>query len=141
MNYTNTEILKRIERAKKNRRHQTHITDKSALSTEDKMKISLCKHFVRFANSRRLKLKDVAKLMNIPASRLSEIMNYKITNYTVDKLIEHLAKLAEHDPQIREYLIFLETAVGLPAIKVNDTKKLTREVERVTRLNFLDSRP
>ncbi len=141
MDYSNSDILKRINKAKKNRKQQTHITDKSALSTEDKMKIGLCKHFVRFANSRKLKLKDVAKMMDIATSRLSEIMNYKITKYTVDKLVEHLGKLAEHDPKLREYLVFLETAVGLPAIKVNDTKKLTREVERVTKLNVTDIHP
>jgi predicted XRE-type DNA-binding protein len=141
MDYSNSEILKRINKAKKNRKRQTHITDKSALSTEDKMKIGLCKHFVRFANSKRFKLKDVAKKMDIPASRLSEIMNYKITLYTVDQLIVHLGKLAVHDPQLREYLVFLETAVGLPAIKVSDTKKLTREVQRVTKLNVTEVHP
>jgi len=56
MSYSNEEIIKRVVKAKKNKRRLTHVTDKSSLSTEDKMKLSLCKHFVQFANSKRLRL-------------------------------------------------------------------------------------
>ena len=62
MKYTNNEIFKRVEKAKKPKKQLTHITDKSRLSTEEKMKMSLCKHFVQFANSKQLKLKDVAEI-------------------------------------------------------------------------------
>ncbi len=121
-----------IEKSKRQKKELTHITDKSKLSTEDKMKLSLCKHFVRFANSKKLKLKDVAKMIDIPIQRLSEITNYKINKYTVDQLIKNLSLLAKHDAQIREYLVFLEQAAELPALTVTETKRLTRDIREAT---------
>ena len=128
MKYKNSEILKRIDNAKTSKKHLTHITDKSKLSTEDKMKMSLCKHFVQFANSKKLKLKEVAQLMDIPIQRLSEITNYKIGKFTVDQLIKNLSLLAAHDAEVREYLIFLEQATELPALKVRETRKLANNI-------------
>jgi predicted XRE-type DNA-binding protein len=128
MSYSNREIIKRVEKAKRQKKQLTHITDKSKLSTEDKMKLSLCKHFVQFANSKRLKLKDVADMIDVPIQRLSEITNYKINKYTVDQLIKNLSLLAKHDAQIREYLVFLEQATELPALSVTETRKLTRDL-------------
>jgi len=134
MDYTNEEILKRIERAKKNKKKLTHITDKSMLSTEDKMKIGLCKHFVQFANEKRMNLSEISKMSKIPISRLSEITNYKINKFTVDQLIKNLNILAEDAPRIREYLLFLEQAVDVPTLKVTETRKLTRGLREVAEL-------
>lgn len=128
MNYSNKEIIKRVEKARRHRKQLTHITNKSKLSTEDKMKLSLCKHFVQFANSKKLKLKEVAEMIDVPIQRLSEITNYKINKYTVDQLIKNLSLLGEHDAQIREYLVFLEHAAGLPTLSVMETKRLTRDI-------------
>lgn len=128
MKYSNTDIVKRVEKAKKSKKQLTHITDKSKLSTEDKMKLSLCKHFVQFATSKRLKSNQVAEMMGVPNSRLSEITNYKIDKFTVDQLIKNLSLLAKHSAQIREYLIFLEHATELPALAVTETKRLTRDI-------------
>lgn len=128
MNYSNKEILKRVEKARHHKMQLTHITDKSKLSTEDKMKLSFCKHFVQFANSKKLKLKDIAELIDIPIQRLSEITNYKINKFTVDQLIKNLSLLAEHDAQVREYLVFLEQAAELPTLSVAKTKRLTRDI-------------
>src|SRR4051794_37580471 len=106
MKYSNKEIIKRVEKATRLKKQLTHVTDKTKLSTEDKMKVSLCKHFVQFANIKHLKLKEVAHMMNVPIQRLSEITNYKINKFTVDQLIKNLSLLAEHDAQLREYLVF-----------------------------------
>lgn len=132
MTYSNNEIIKRLIKAKKDKKHLTLITDKSNLSAEDKMKISLCKHFVQFANSKRMLMKEMSKLTNIPATRLSEITNYKIKKFTVDQLIKNLTLLAEHDPQIKEYLVFLVQAADLPALKVTKTKKLIKELKQAS---------
>jgi predicted XRE-type DNA-binding protein len=134
MNYTNEEMLKRIEKAKRNRKKLTHITDKSMLSTEDKMKISLCKHFVQYANDKKMKLSEMSKMSRIPTSRLSEITNYKINKFTVDQLIKNLNILAEVAPRMREYLLFIEQAVDVPTLKVTETRKLTRGLREVTEL-------
>lgn len=129
MNYTNDDILKRIENAKKNKKKLTHVTDKSSLSVEDKVKMSLCKHFVQFANDKKMKSKDLSDLTGIPASRISEITNYKIKKFSVDQLLKNLTILGDHSPRIREYLVFIEKAIEVPALKVTETRKLTKGIK------------
>lgn len=139
MSYTNSELIKIIEKAKKNKKNLTHITDKSKLSTEDKMKLSLCKHFVQFANKKRLRLKQISDITKIPITRLSEITNYKIIKFTVDQLIKNLSILGEHDRETREYLVFLESAAEIPTLRVADTKKLTRDLKEASRISLQSS--
>jgi predicted XRE-type DNA-binding protein len=129
MKYSNAQLLKIEENAKKNRRKMTHLTDKSSLSAEDKVKLGLCRHFVQFAITKRLKMKEVAKLIGIPVTRLSEIINYKVNKFSVDFLLHHLSTLAEVDAQIREYLNFFGQAAELPALSVSRTRKLTRDLK------------
>lgn len=133
MKHENDDIIKRVEKAKKLQKKLTHITDKATLSTEDKMKLGLCKHFVQFALIKRLKLKAISDITHIPITRLSEITNYKIKKFTVDQLIKHLTTLAKHDAQIREFLIFLEQAAELPMLKVWETKKLTKGIRKASK--------
>ena len=139
MQYSNKEILMRIEKAKKSQKKLSHLTDKSTLSTEDKFKISLCKHFTQFAISKRMKLKEISKMTKIPITRLSEMANYKIKKFTVDQLLKNLSILATHNPQIREYLVFLGYAAEMPALTVIETKKLTKSLKEVSRTRLKSS--
>ena len=132
MKLTNKQILDLEKFAKKNRKHLTHITDKSKLSTEDKFKIGLCKHFVQFALSNDLKASDLAKLIKVPKTRMSEMMNYKINKFKVGKLLEHLTELAKHDDQVREYVEFLNKAIDMPIPKVATSKRLIKQVVGVS---------
>lgn len=132
MKYSNSDVLKRVQSAKRDKKNLTHITDKSTLSTEDRMKIGLCKHFVQFLNRNKVLLKDVAKKTGIPITRLSEITNYKINLYTVDKLVQHLAILGKHDSEIKEYLILLENAAEVPVLKIKETRKLARNLREAS---------
>jgi predicted XRE-type DNA-binding protein len=127
--YTNQQLLKLEENAKKNKKNLTHITDKSRLSAQDIVKLGLCKHFVQFSISRKMKSKAVAELVDIPPSRMSEIINYKISKFTVDQLLKFLSTLAEHDAQIREYLVFFGKAAELPALSVTTTRRLTQDLK------------
>ncbi len=133
MKYTNYELIKRIDSAQKNSKNLTHITDKSKLSTQDKVKLSLCKHFVQFANRKGMKLTDLADFIDIPKTRLSEITNYKITKFTVDQLLKNLSLLAAKDAEVREYLSFFEEAAELPTLKISVTKRLTRDIREAGR--------
>lgn len=132
MKISNSDILKLEKLAKKNKKNLTHITDKSKLSTEDKFKLGLCKHFVQFAVTKRFKAAEVANLISIPATRMSEITNYKIDKFTVDKLLNHLSSLAEHDLQIKEYLNCLILAVEMPVPKVSASRKLVRDIKEAS---------
>lgn len=128
MKYSNQEVIKLVERSRREKLKLTHITDRSKLSVEDKVKIGLCKRFVQFAESNGLLLKDVARLIDIPVPRISEIVNYKITKFSVDQLLKNLSRLSAHDPRIREYLLFLEQAIEVPTLSVAQTRRLTRDL-------------
>jgi predicted XRE-type DNA-binding protein len=129
MKYSNEQLLKIEEKAKKNRKKFTHITNKQDLSTEDKVKLGLCRHFVQFAISNKLKMKSVAQMIDLPVTRLSEIVNYKINKFSVDFLLKYLSSLAKQDAQIREYLNFFGLAAELPVLSVTRTKKLTKDLK------------
>jgi predicted XRE-type DNA-binding protein len=121
-------MLNRIEKATKEKSKLIHISSKKELSTEDKFKIGLCRHFVQFAVAKKMKLKDLSTLTNIPVTRLSEITNYKIKKFTVDKLLKNLALLAAHDSAVEAYLSFIEQAIELPLLKTYQTNKLTKNI-------------
>jgi len=125
---SNKEMIEIVKRAKRDCKKLTHITDKSKLSTQDIVKIGLCRHFVQFAVTRRLKLSDISEMTDIPMTRLSEITNYKITKFTVDRLLKNLSLLAEHDAQIKEYLVFFGKAAELPVLSVTKTRQLSRNL-------------
>lgn len=133
MKYTNEQLIKRIEKATKDKKKLTHVTDKTLLSTQDKVKLSLCKHFVQYAVENRLKLKDLSDLCKLPTTRLSEMMNYKISKFTVDQLLKNLSILADKDQRIRAYLNLFEQVAELPTMKVADTRRISREVTTVSR--------
>ncbi len=141
MSFTNKELLKVINKAQKNYKLLTHVTDKKTLSTEDRLKIGLCKHFVQFAYSKRILIKDISEMTGIPKTRLSEITNYKIKKFTVDKLIQNLSLLTPHDPSIKAYLELLGDTAELPKMKVKETKKLSQNLKiagkRSQNLNYI----
>lgn len=129
---TNQEMLDAIGSAKKNRKSIVHITDKSKLSNEDKMKLGLCKHFVRFMNKRRILPKEFADLLGLPKSRMSEIINYKISKFSIEKLIKNLEILALHDPNIKAYLEVLTTATEIPAPSISFSKRIVKEFKEAS---------
>lgn len=130
---TNSEILGRIKRAKANYDKITHITEKKNLSHQDKFKISLCRHFVQFANLKKMKLIELSKLIGLPKTRLSEITNYKINKFTVDQLIKNLELLSQHDSKVSAYLDLLQEAAMVPFISSSESRKLRREIAKTSK--------
>ena len=129
MKYTNKQMLEIEEAAKKKNKDLVHISDKRKFSTEDKIKFGLCKHFVQYLVTKDISLKDMAELMDIPTSRLSEITNYKFQKFTVDKLIQNLEKLAEHDNETKEYLRFFSRVADMKVPSLSQSKKLNKAID------------
>lgn len=130
--FNNNEMLEIIKEAqtKAKKRQLTTITDKTHLTTEDKFKISLCRFFVQYLNEHKMKPIDLHKQTGIEQSRISEILHYKITKFTIDKLLGWLNVLAEYSPKIKEHLHFLEEAMSMPIMTVQKTKRLTKDIKR-----------
>ncbi len=133
---SNKELLARIKKAEANKKSLTHITDKSDLSLEDKMKISLCKFFVQFAHAKKIKMSELSEITQIPATRLSEITNYKIRNFKVSQLLKYLSVLAEHDVHVRNHVELLEQTFALPLLKTSETKKLTKSIKKSSQFSY-----
>lgn len=129
---SNKEMIKIEKRVRKESKNLTHVTDKSDLSVEDRMKLNLCKQFVRYGNSKRMPLKDLAKLVGVPIQRMSEITNYKIKIFKIDKLIEYLTQLSKHDQKIKEFLNLLEQTTDIRAPSVSSVRKITREISELS---------
>jgi predicted XRE-type DNA-binding protein len=130
----NDEMLDILKEAKlkAKKRQLTTISDKSQLTTEDRFKISLCKFFVQYLNEHKMKPIDLHKQTGIEQSRISEILHYKITKFTIDKLLVWLNVLAEYSPKIKEHLHFLEEAMSMPIMTVKKTKQLTRDIKKIS---------
>lgn len=124
-------VLDAKKKAKK--KQLTKISDKQNLSTEDRFKISLCAFFVQHINEAHLRPTDLYKQTGIEKTRLSEILHYKINNFTIDKLLGYLNILAEHSPKIREHIHFLETALDIPILSVKESKRLTQNLKKASK--------
>lgn len=131
---SNEEIMDIIKDAqlKAKKRQLVTITDKSQLTTEDRFKISLCKFFVQYLNENKMKPIELHAQTGIEQSRISEILHYKITKFTIDKLLNWLNILSEYSPKIREHLLFLEEAMNVPMMSVKETKELTRNIRKIS---------
>lgn len=85
-----------------------------------------------FANKKKMKPKGLSEFTGISAGLLSEITNYQVKKFSIDILLKNLTTLGEHSPRIREYLIFIEKAIDIPALKVTEVKSLVRRVKSFT---------
>jgi len=61
-------------------------------------KHEICSHFVRYFNGAKITQKEMAKLLDVTESRVSEILHYHHERFTIDKL---LALLARIKPNVR----------------------------------------
>ncbi len=130
---SNKEMISLIQEAKKKAKKGLLATvyDKSQLSTEEKFKVFLCRLFVQHLNEHQMKPKELHEQTGIEQSRISEIIHYKISKFTIDKLLSWLNILAQHSPKIREHLLFLEEAMSMPVLSVKKTRKLTSDIRKV----------
>lgn len=108
------------------------ITDKMQLTTEDKIKMSLCKLFVQYLNRNNMKPSEFSKLTKIEKTRVSEIINYKVKKFKIDQLVKNLEILSKFSPEVKQHLVYLEQAMDLPVIKVVKSKQLTNSIKKIS---------
>lgn len=61
----------------------------------ERIKYSLCEAVVRYCQEHDLSQRDLAKLLDVNESRVSELVHYRIEKLTIDRLVKHLAKLKQ----------------------------------------------
>lgn len=62
-------------------------------SAVEKTKYEICKHILIFMHSKGLTQRQLAKKMGVPETRVSEIVHYRISKFTLDKLVSYYEEL------------------------------------------------
>lgn len=60
-----------------------------------RIKYGLCEAVVRYCQEHELSQRDLAKLLNVSESRVSEMVHYRVEKLTIDRLVRHLANLKQ----------------------------------------------
>ncbi len=97
-------------------------------SFDDRMKFSLCKLFVRFVLKSGKKAAKLSELIQVPKTRLSDILNYKMESYSVDRLLSFANKLAEIDPPTKEHLNLMFEILDSPVRSVRESRKIEKKL-------------
>lgn len=58
-----------------------------------KAKYDLCEHFIMYHRDEMITQREMAERLGVTESRVSEILHYHIERFTIDKLLELLAKI------------------------------------------------
>ena len=101
---TNEEILNVLEELEN--QTPTFVLEKEA-PLEEQMKHALCKLFVMYMHRKKVKASELKNILKIPKTRISDIVNYKTNNYTIDRLLSYAKKLSEIDPQTANISLLL----------------------------------
>ncbi len=98
---------------------------------EDHIKFSLCRLFVIFLRKNNKNATALQNLTGIPKTRLSDITNYKVSGYSLDRLFSFAEKLGTFDPQTREHLSLMIEVLDGPVRSVHEAKKIKREIRKI----------
>jgi len=58
-------------------------------SIVDKAKYEICKQMLIYIHKEQINQKELAKILDIPETRISEIVHYRIAKFTLDKLLSY----------------------------------------------------
>jgi predicted XRE-type DNA-binding protein len=98
------------------------------VSFDDRMKFSLCKLFVRFVLKSGKKAAKLSELIQVPKTRLSDILNYKTESYSVDRLLSFANKLADIDPPTKEHLNLMFEILDSPVRSVKQSRQIEKKL-------------
>ena len=59
------------------------------------IKFNLCEALVKYCLDHKLSQRELAKILGVNESRISEIVHYNIEKLTIDRLVKHLSKLEQ----------------------------------------------
>ena len=59
----------------------------------EKVKYEICKKILIFMHKRELSQRELAKMLEVPETRVSEIVHYKIYKFNLERLLRHYRKL------------------------------------------------
>lgn len=106
------------------------ILDKKT-SLEEHIKFSICRLFVIFLRKNNKNATALQNITGIPKTRLSDITNYKISGYSLDRLVSFAEKLGTFDPQTREHLNLMVEVLDGPVRSVREAKQIRKDIRKI----------
>lgn len=94
VNWPNKEDLKRM--AKKLARAKGTQSLPPHASPVEQIKYSLCEVVVRYCVEHEISQRELAHILEVNESRVSEMVHYRIEKLTIDRLVKHLTKLKQN---------------------------------------------
>lgn len=85
------EELRRVEK-KLAKMLPTRILGDSATPVQN-AKYAICSEFVKYSNASNITQREMAKILGVTESRVSEILHYHFDHFTIDRLLELLIKI------------------------------------------------
>jgi predicted XRE-type DNA-binding protein len=83
--------LKAVRKAMRGVRGTEHLpTDATAL---DRAKHNLCRQFLIYMRKKEISQRKLAELLDVPESRISEIVHYRIGKLTLDRLVRYYERI------------------------------------------------
>jgi len=113
--------LKRIKTKRKKVKRDYYEIEKWARSVDARnatrpkdptelLKFNICNELNGFVRRSGMKQVDFAEFLAIPESKVSNIINLKIENFTIDRLFPYLVKASEKDELTKHYLEQIDDA-------------------------------
>ena len=62
-------------------------------SALDRAKYDVCEQILIYMKKRKLSQRELAKLLDTPETRVSEIVHYRIQKFTLDRLVSYLQQI------------------------------------------------
>jgi predicted XRE-type DNA-binding protein len=95
-------ILKDIEKNTRNKKTMGSVTPSSGASPMEKMKYSIARDLVMFKKLSGISQTEMAGLIGVDKSRITEILHYRIFKFSLDTLIQYLFRLEGRVREIDE---------------------------------------
>ena len=92
-------ILKDIEKYTQGKKHVGSVAPTVNMSHIEKMKYSIARDLVMFKAMSGFSKIEMAKLIGVNKSRITEILHYRISKFSLDTLVQYLFKL---EGQVKE---------------------------------------
>ena len=93
INWPSEETLKRMDK-KLSRAKGSRVLPPDA-DPVGHIKYNLCKAVVIYCQEHNLSQRDLAKLLDVSESRVSQMVHYRIEKLTIDRLVKHLTRLKQ----------------------------------------------
>lgn len=85
--FPRNETVRKI-RAKLEKKKASYMLAPDACAA-DKAKYDICRHIILYIHQKGITQRKLANILNVPETRVSEIVNYNIWKFTIDRLLAY----------------------------------------------------